>query len=348
MTSDSGDLDDNSVYSPTNNNPTGINGHKCSPKNDEHLNELLREKHLLTEHNIEMRYVLSLTGSGKTTKLLTAPVKCQLVLDQLAKNPTALQGPSTIKEGILYNTGVNLTWDYIHSEMCLHDPDGFAIREPNVKRVKWKPLVAVGPHNEWSGHGHDKLSKIRFPIWGMRDKWSRQWLGLWVIPNNCLKEAIAYLYLSLIKKYGGTFMPEQSTTDCGSETTMIFGLATALCQIFSDLPIEQFLAHQFLKSVHNITIERGWLHFLVDQLNSHVIKKNKDTLLSSSMYGGENCLKPVDVDIIDSLMEVIGDETLQFVTPEYAEHAKEIFDGLNVELTFHNIWSVFQAMCNLM
>lgn len=29
--------------------------------------------------------------------------------------------------------------------------------------------------------------------------------------------------------------------------------------MFSDLPIDELPAHRFLKSVHNITIERGWL-----------------------------------------------------------------------------------------
>jgi hypothetical protein len=143
--------------------------------------------------------------------------------------------------------------EFVRSEMHLHDPDGFHMREPGARKVKRTALIALGPHHEWSGDGHDKLSEIGFPIWGMRDKWGSQWLGLWTVPNNRLKKAVVYLYLSLIKKHGGEFysslsfsqvtyfidilgMPIQTSTDCGSETTEVFGLANALrCAIFYEL-----------------------------------------------------------------------------------------------------------------
>jgi hypothetical protein len=88
--------------------------------------------------------------------------------------------------------------------MRAHDPDGFATRDPLAGRKVFRvPLVSLGPHHEWSADGHDKLSNLGFPIWGIRDKWSGKWLGLWVVPNNRLKAAIGYLYLSLVKKLGG-------------------------------------------------------------------------------------------------------------------------------------------------
>jgi hypothetical protein len=88
--------------------------------------------------------------------------------------------------------------------MRVQDPDGFAIREPSAgKKVFRVALVSIGPHHEWSADGHDKLSRLGFPIWGICDKWSSKWLGLWVVPNNRLKVAIGYLYLSLVKKLGG-------------------------------------------------------------------------------------------------------------------------------------------------
>ena len=71
-----------------------------------------------------------------------------------------------------------------------------------------------------------------------------KWLGLWVVPNNRLKLAVAFLYLSLVKELRGVLnlvfilahfcfdiilgMPLQSTTDAGSETTLMFALANAL------------------------------------------------------------------------------------------------------------------------
>ena len=134
---------------------------------------------------------------------------------------------------------------FITGEMRKQDPEGFAIREPSVsKKVLCTPLVALSPHHEWSADGHDKLSKLGFPIYGIRDKWCMKWLGLWVVPNNHLKLAVAFLYLSLVKELGGVLnlffilahfcfdiilgMPLQSTTDAGSEMMLMFALANAL------------------------------------------------------------------------------------------------------------------------
>ena len=89
------------------------------------------------------------------------------------------------------------------NEMRRHEPDGFTQREPLRKKISRQPLVSLGPHHQWSGDGHDKLSKIGFPIWAIRDQWSGKWLGMWVVLNNRLKTSIAYLYLSLVYEIGG-------------------------------------------------------------------------------------------------------------------------------------------------
>jgi len=40
-----------------------------------------------------------------------------------------------------------------------------------------------------------------------------------------------------------------------------------------------------------------------------------------------------------------GEELIQFVSPEYATHAEEVFNSLGVEeLTTANVWNVFTAM----
>ena len=91
--------------------------------------------------------------------------------------------------------------------MRLQDPEGFALRDPTSKRIKRRPLVNIGIHEEWSGDGHDKLKRIGLAIYGIRDVWSGKWLGLWVIPDNRLKDVIAYLWLCLVEEYGGMSMP---------------------------------------------------------------------------------------------------------------------------------------------
>ena len=99
------------------------------------VNKDLVSKMLLAEHGIKMRCVVlfllyrcnhkmmgssrtiarrrktyGLLSSGATTRALPLPEKRQLVLDQLAKDPTSKQGPKTISEGIILNKGVHLTW----------------------------------------------------------------------------------------------------------------------------------------------------------------------------------------------------------------------------------------------
>lgn len=134
--------------------------------------------------------------------------------------------------------------DYITDEMHLLDPAGFDQRRPTSKKVHRVPIVVLGPDYEVSLDGHDKLSAIGFPIYGARDVWSGKWHGAWVLPNNRYKVAIAYVYLSLIKKLKGVSwwqlhlsapcaevhlgMPLQVTTDRGSETGGIYAFANAL------------------------------------------------------------------------------------------------------------------------
>jgi len=126
------------------------------------------------------------------------------------------------------------------------DSEAYDACKPTAKRIPWRAIISLGPHHEWSCNGHDKLSAIGFPIWGVWDVWSKMWLGLWVVPNNRLLKPIAYLYLSLIVELGGQLlqllqlvdvvippllfpgMPLQSTTDCGSETTLMYGLTNTL------------------------------------------------------------------------------------------------------------------------
>ena len=68
-------------------------------------------------------------------------------------------------------------------------------------------------------------------------------------------------------------------------------------------------------------------------------------------YGGERGgLQPVDISLIERLMEDLGGEDLvRFVPREYEAHADSVFATLGVEkLTFDNIWTVFERMLPLM
>ena len=60
-------------------------------------------------------------------------------------------------------------------------------------------------------------------------------------------------------------------------------------------------------------------------------------------YNAQNCLQPVDPDVVQSLMDEIGGEdVIRFVSAAYAAHAQEIFDSFNVpKITFENVWEIF-------
>ncbi|OSX64400.1 hypothetical protein POSPLADRAFT_1045457 [Postia placenta MAD-698-R-SB12] len=271
------------------------------------LSNIFRDKHgiLISPTNIDRhRKKLNLRGSKVTTRSLSDVQKRQLVLDQMVKDPTRRQGPQIIKEGILFDTGLNLTRDYITSEMHIHDPEGFALRRPTARKVHREALVALGPHHEWSGDGHDKLSAIGFPIWGVRDKWSGKWLGLWVVLNNRRKDTIAFLYLRLIRELSG--MPIQMTTDCGSKTTSLHGFANALRELV------QWLWPMLIQCE---------LDMLKECLNSHIVRCDLKKKLPSgtsldiaydlfACYGGDQCLQPVDCTVVDALMKDLGGEDL--------------------------------------
>jgi hypothetical protein len=102
-------------------------------------------------------------------------------------------------------------------------PEGFQLRKPSAKSggsTKKSPgslltqeaaetqaqATTVGPNERWCADHHSKLSKIGMEIFGIRDKASGKWLGLWTVPNTHVKQALAYLYLCVVEAYGGGFL----------------------------------------------------------------------------------------------------------------------------------------------
>ncbi|KIJ41027.1 hypothetical protein M422DRAFT_172686 [Sphaerobolus stellatus SS14] len=228
-------------------------------------------------------------------ELLPDTLKKQLVLDQLAKDPLMQKGPDTIKEAIRQATGYDLT--------CV--------------------LVSIGPHKEWSGDGHDKLTPIRLSIYDIRDKWSGKWLRIWVIPNNHLADVVAYVWLTVIEEPRG--MPIQSTTDCGSETTQIYGIVNALQELLQlELPLDEIPAHRFLKSVHNIMIERGWHRLHIQWGDTVAYEWNMGII--SGIYNPD---LPHHVDLATWLWSTLIQEKLDELKEEFNTH-KICYDSKKV------------------
>lgn len=84
-------------------------------------------------------------------------------------------------------------------------------------------------------------------------------------------------------------MPLQLSTDCGSETTLVYALGNALRYVLSfvnprlssyfhyseifhpDFDTDVVPAHVYLRSVHNISIERSWLRLRCEVGDNAVI-----------------------------------------------------------------------------
>jgi len=168
------------------------------------------------------------------------------VLDQMDKDPSRRQGIQTMQAKIAFDTKQHLPQDFVSDIMHTHDNEGFTFCDPSSKKIFQVAKVPIGIHECWAGDGHDKLYKISFLIWAVVDDVTGKWLSAWVIPSNRMGYIIGYLFLCLVELFGGEFVfshfhdrslcgvigiPLQFTTDCGSETTQLHGLANALWSV---------------------------------------------------------------------------------------------------------------------
>ncbi|KIM43482.1 hypothetical protein M413DRAFT_443403 [Hebeloma cylindrosporum] len=242
--------------------------HRGLITDNQRISELLFADHGITMNPRTVkkrRQQLGLTGSRKTMKTLDSKEAEQLVLDQMDCDPARHQGPRVIRHKLASRTGHHLTRDFVAKTMETHDAAGFEKRDPTAKRIHRELKVPLG------------LNEIGFPIWAIVDDATGRWLNCWVIPSNRLGRTIAYLFLCAVENAGG--MPLQTTTDCGSETTQLHAIAQALRDAFhTDINNLETPAHVYVRSVHNIAIERSWLRLRLEFGDSAVIcfKKGKE------------------------------------------------------------------------
>jgi len=165
------------------------------------------------------------------------------VLNQMDKDLSRRQGVWTMQAKIAFDTEQHLPWDFVSDIMHTHNNEGFTFYDPSSKKIFWVAKIPISIHKHWAGDGYDKLYKIGFLIWAVVDDATGKWLSVWVIPSNRMGYIIRYLFLCLVELFGGEFVfshfhdrslcgvrgiPLQFTTDCGSETTQLHGLANAL------------------------------------------------------------------------------------------------------------------------
>ncbi|KAG6852321.1 hypothetical protein C0991_000860, partial [Blastosporella zonata] len=238
-------------------------------------NNALIADRLFREYGITMRTLrrrrkeLGFEYSGVTMQHIDPTVAEQIVIDEMSKDLSRTSGPRKFIEDVMHD----------------YDNEGFELREPTAKRVFRVKKFPIGIHHRWSADGHDKLYKIGFPVWAIVEDASSRWLGAWVVPSNRTGNIIAYLYLCNIEKYGG--MPIQITTDCGSETTKLFGIVNALRERFHpEIGAEEIPPHVYLRSIHNISVERSWLRLRLDVGDTIVLAFNKG--IEDGIYNPSN------------------------------------------------------------
>ncbi|KZS95046.1 hypothetical protein SISNIDRAFT_452364 [Sistotremastrum niveocremeum HHB9708] len=182
--------------------------------------------------------------------------KDAVVLEELAKDPLNKLGPRSIKERIGM-TGTHIERHIVRSVMKAHAPEAFQERHPASKELHRTILSSLGPDDEWSLDGHDKLNEAGFGIYGIRDKWSGKWLSARVVPSNRYAAVVGVIFLELVKEVGG--VPLQVSSDRGSEIRDAYSFQQALRTYFAPDLMDQLIpAWRMLPSPRNITIERAW------------------------------------------------------------------------------------------
>ncbi|KAJ7021740.1 hypothetical protein C8F04DRAFT_972311 [Mycena alexandri] len=299
-----------------NRNPSGKNQHAHDADFEDQLAVGLRRYHreaktdnkeiaalLLADYKIttsastvkRRRKALGLSGGGATVKKMAKADAVQLVLNKVDKDPAKRAGVRTIRATVAFEDGVILTRQVIETVnfaptmifnlacrqivweiMQDHDGDSFALREPTAKKVFRVAKFPIGINQRWAMDGHDKLYKIGFPVYAIVDDATGKILKASVVPSNRFGEIVCYRFLCLVEELGG--MPIQTTTDCGSETTLLFGVVNTLRhQFHPEIDSVEVPPHVYLRSVHNISVERQWLRLRLDFGDNCVLTFNKGT-----------------------------------------------------------------------
>ncbi|KAG6808530.1 hypothetical protein H0H92_003824 [Tricholoma furcatifolium] len=262
--------------------------HREGKTSNAEIAKLLEHEHGITMSDTTVKRrckALGLSGSGATIKTISPDVAEQLVLREMEKDLTKSSGVRTIKNNIAYNYSIHLPRDYVRNVMHTHEPETFAKRAPSAKKIHREKKYPIGIHQRWSADGHDKLYRIGFPIWALADDATSKWLGAWVVPSNRTGAIVAYLVLETIIKFRG--LPLQLTTDCGSETTIIYGIMNELRErYYPNLERDELPPHVYLRSVHNIVIERSWLRLRLELGDNAVAAFEKG--VNDGIYQQEN------------------------------------------------------------
>lgn len=77
------------------------------------------------------------------------------------------------------------------------------LRTLGSKRIRRFPITSRGPNEQWSCDGHDKLERLGFGIYGIRDVYSGYIISMEVLPSNRLAKNIQWVYVTAVLRHNG-------------------------------------------------------------------------------------------------------------------------------------------------
>ena len=122
------------------------------------------------------------------------------------------------------------------------------------------------------------------------------------------------------------------------------------------------LASNLVQWLWSSLIQRE-LDKLRDSFNNHKVRSDRNKLLPSGQspnvvmalykqYGGTNCLQPVDIHLVDELMQGLGGEDLiRFVPLEFEQRATRALHSIGMtlqDLSLENVWDVYTDVHDLL
>ncbi|KAJ6484711.1 hypothetical protein C8R45DRAFT_829557, partial [Mycena sanguinolenta] len=249
----------------------------------------LREEHGLIIGETLLKKLNAHYSVPSARKTIPREVADQQILNEMADDANKYRGTATVQHNLAM-AGFNIPRRIIRQTMLLNDPDAVDARYPGRKKIKRAQLKAHGTFQEVHCDGHEKLGAlalqmggVALPIYGMKDKWGGEILYLVVIPDDRHADVIGHVFLDFIELYG--VIPQQTTTDKGSETGYIYAFATGLKYVIlfnglyaPNIDLTRYPACVCLKSTNNTPIESLW-HWFQDQCGKNLflqITKGRD------------------------------------------------------------------------
>ncbi|KAJ7863354.1 hypothetical protein B0H14DRAFT_3444217 [Mycena olivaceomarginata] len=406
------------------NNPTGGNQHSSRPLLEQYpdlpqwiqgyidngIKQPDMPRELSDDHGITVKLrsieCIIKNQNLRTTRHsgLTDVDKGAAILAVTQEDPLVRWGGRKIKEKLSLKT-IHVPRKFIDNMRGVLDRDAADMRKPGAKKVHTRGLWSAGPNEEWCVDGHEKiLLCMGIAVWGIIDKYTWEELNLWAVPDARTADVPPALYLLMVRAKKG--MPMQTTSDMGSETGGLAAAQTSLRQIYlPDLPLDSLPAHRSVKSVYNITRERGWrpiwekelanvkyayetgkisagfhpedpihqgvslwlwekiVQLCLDDIrrenSRHRVRFQRNKLLPTGgthgefykhpeRWGGRDQLVPVDVAVVDRLIEMHTPPRLfQFGTDEMVALCEGLYSSIGCpDVSAINGWDVFKAMIN--